>query len=254
MNNLQLIENTDQLIPIRLQDQTEITKKLAAIVSHCFNLAGQTYDVLTLETIVKAVSKQIYLDYKSLSLEEIYFALEQGTLGKYEKYYGLNAVSFCRFIQSYNESEQRTKIKEDRISKNLKLLTPMAELTEAEKTEIVRLGCLEKFEIFKDKKYVNDMGNVAFDYLLKEGKIITTPEKAVDYLRAAEKEIKLDAAMELTMVSDVFLKNLYRDKLNNTRENCLAEIKALAKNMALNDWFGELVSIDAELNDLIGTI
>jgi hypothetical protein len=67
MNNLQLIENTDQLIPIRLQDQTEITKKLAAIVSHCFNLAGQTYDVLTLETIVKAVSKQIYLDYKSLS-------------------------------------------------------------------------------------------------------------------------------------------------------------------------------------------
>jgi hypothetical protein len=253
MNNmLEIIKNPDQLIPIRKQDQTATTQKLVIVIKHCFDLAGQKCDPFTLETAVKGVSKQIFSEYKSLSLEEIYFALEQGTLGKYDKYFGLNAVSFCKFIQAYNESDERLKIKEARLNSQMKQLNPVNELSENDKIQIIHNGCLDKFEIYKKTGFVDDMGNVSYSYLTNKGVLNYGNRLKWAMMEKAKGEVHTETIIKLNDIARLFERNVLKYKLEHPELVAKGEIQYKAMNIALNHFFKCLVRKHIELKNLIG--
>lgn len=113
------------------------------------------------------IHKLIRGKYHFLGIKEIKLAFRNGIQKVYGEYYGVNFVSLSMFLKAYSESQERCDARVQ-----LQTETRSSRLLEAPQQEFDGEAWVEKlFAEFKENGTCEDHGNLAYDYLNKNGLI-----------------------------------------------------------------------------------
>lgn len=129
-------------------------------------------------------------------------------------------------------------------------MLPEHTITEAEKSERIKNGCLKAFSDFKDGLLILDSGNPKYNWLNKNGFIPFSQERKDQILESCVPEVEADLIEERKH-------NPHKEQsINKILENIScsdfqSRLFSKAKQKALLLFFSELVETDQELSDII---
>lgn len=139
-NNIALYQRGTDFLALRLDPNTPRIKAIAPnngivrlqqmVLAAC-TLRGQKTDKEIIEGTAAALWEEITADFPLLTMEEVGYAIKQGTYEKYGEVYGINAVSLYKMVASYTESsEQQALAERVRMAKEQKMQTQAAKNAE----------------------------------------------------------------------------------------------------------------------------
>lgn len=238
-------------------------KQIVNLVRDIYKFTGYVKDVTAkdmYETSVWIMS-ELQKDYPRATIKELEIAFHEGVRGKYGEFMGLGALTFCKWISFYFDSDYNS-LRLDALRKQIKF-EEKEELeklkwkpTEKEKSIIEYFGIVglvdivndEKFELFQDPNSVNWK-------TLKKIKILPdldedTQEKfwkaaQTSLLRKKSKELKSnpDSIKTKTILSQIQEINLGKsdDIITECRRLYLMEfIKKKLKKEGIQDFVGDV--------------
>lgn len=180
-------------------------------------------------------------EFKTLKLPQIREAFQKGLSGGYGDFFGLNCVTYAKWIRAYL-SEQNTpngQIEHEAVKARISQeKTP----TQAEKDKISETN----FQIVLDKwrrtGLIQDYGSACYYYLERVGKINLSLQEKNEYMQRAEQiehqrlEAKLEEAKaKLDKVAKITIEREFDELMTGSEK-----VKAAAKELALIDYFKTL--------------
>lgn len=216
-----------------------LTNEVFKIVVKAYMAAGQTPDNTSLKLIASEMTNDIYRNYSMLSIEEITEAFYHGVRYNYGEYFGLNIVTFNKWLKHYLENEHGKYVLE--LSKTRLMLTEKTEPTDQEKEDILKAGVKRCYDHYKQKKEIIDYGNPIFDYLYDNGKILLTDIQWNNYLLRATREVMGRLQQKSVSVDRIERQDAKRALINLESDY---EIQSLAKRIALAEYFDKFKSYE----------
>lgn len=119
-------------------------QELARLISKVFFRANQPIEVNTIKVIVADFQSILQQRYSRLLISELEYIFNKGSLGDYGTNYGISEVAFCRWIDSYFQSNKYQQTLQRLPTKQSIAITQQATKTEQ---EIIR----EDFTYLRDK-------------------------------------------------------------------------------------------------------
>jgi len=167
---------------IKESDKAEIEDALKdalmyAVADSGFKMHEDDAKYLKVELFKILVNK-----YHYLRLAEIKIAFRNGVQKVYGEFIGLSLASFSQFLSKYSSSQERAKaVIEQRPERMIEQHTPEP------LDPMIRVK--ELYRDFKKSGTCDDIGNVAYTYLDREGKIDFTPEQKRKFMELAHAEM-----------------------------------------------------------------
>ena len=225
----------------------------SALVESGQQVQGETTELRNKNVLIYAqlCASDILNNHSHLTVNEIRIAVKNGIRGRYGEYYGINPVSISKFLEGYQNSQERAAaIEAINRQKATKQLTEKAAATIQERFDMIKDGCIAAFETYKTKKTTLDLGNNRFLFLRKIGLLNLTPQE--------EKTLQVDAEhiVNLVQMSKAELSSNYLDakliikSLKNQDEDYKTMVQIERRNKALELYFKNLITHEIELNDL----
>ena len=124
-------------------------------------------------------------EFKTLKLPQIREAFQKGLSGGYGEFYGLNCVTYAKWIRAYL-SEQKTpngQIEHEAVKLRISQEKP---LTQAEKDKISETNFKTVFEKWRRTGIIQDYGSACYYYLERIGKINLSVQEKNEYMQRAE--------------------------------------------------------------------
>jgi len=215
--------------------QDYLLKEITQQVAKTFATAGQAATIEQIGMISTEVTNDIHKSFAMLSIQEIELAFYHGVRYDYGEYFGINIVTFNRWLRHYLENHHFKYVQE--ITKGQKLLDVKTEPTDEEKERIVASGVNRCFQTWKATKMIIDYGNPVFDYLYQKGTIKLTDIEWENYVLKASIEVTTDLKMKSQSVDRIERQDAKRILSGLETNN---EVESLAKRMALEDYFKKL--------------
>lgn len=176
---------------IKNLSEKELKGQILDLITKTFLDSGQSSADADVYAAEMAVEIKHY--FSSLSFEEIRLAFFKGARNEYGEYFGLNPVTFYKWITSYMQSYSRLTAKK----KQLQFEQPaIKELTEEEKDKIMSDAYDKALLEFKTTGKYNDIGNSIYRWLDKKKQITFTPKEKRDFVEIARE--KLFNSVDLT--------------------------------------------------------
>lgn len=228
----------------------EILQKINSIIAKIHVYCGFEYNFEMVNASIDDLIQDLTRYFLTLTFEEVELAFKKGSKSEYGKYFGLNNVSYCQWLNGYMMSESRLKLRKQLSdAKNKPVVKP--EPTEEEKKEIIKQGALNCFETFKSTEIIYDFGNVTYNYLEKIGVLNISIERKF--------EIKNIVALKLEDANKIKLKDpscfAQRHQIKNEISEILSgkseTLKKECRHFALKEFFLNLLEMGEELNNLI---
>jgi Mg2+ and Co2+ transporter CorA len=116
------------------------------------------------------------------------------------------------------------------------------ELSETEKTEIIKRGVIENFNVYKRGGLLLDAGNISYNFLKERGLITLTEAKKTEIIQNVKSKLRTEAL---------------QNKGSKTMQKAIDEnvttvaINIECKREALKEYFKNLVEMEIDINDLI---
>ena len=88
-------------------DQKTRLKELAARINEAFRFKGQQPSAIDTADMAVNLDRKLSQAFPEVTLPEIKLAFEYGVTGEYGDYFGLNFVTFAKFIKGYMENPER---------------------------------------------------------------------------------------------------------------------------------------------------
>jgi hypothetical protein len=110
---------------------------------------------------IQELSKDIDKNFNKLTVEELYIAFSEGVRGIYGEFYGLNNVTYFKWLKSYKESETRRNalFELNKLREPVKLELPQKQYSNSEIYELNKVNIIDFY----------------YNYFLKEKECITFP-------------------------------------------------------------------------------
>jgi len=110
---------------------------------------------------IQELSKDIDKNFNKLTVEELYIAFSEGVRGIYGEFYGLNNVTYFKWLKSYKESETRRNalFELNKLREPVKLELPQKQYSNSEIYELNKANIIDFY----------------YNYFLKEKECITFP-------------------------------------------------------------------------------
>lgn len=184
--------------------------------------------------------------FKTLTISEIGIAIDNGVRGLYGPVIGLSPKDIFNWMSAYSKSDER-KINLEAVSKEM---YAEPEPTDEEKAKLAWANLVNAWESYKANGTFNDFGNSVYNSLLINEKINFTKEQRDEFKKQAELNL-------LARYNPI--KNIGNEIKMNECRGIIAEIKAdgnnarlisEAKNIALNQFFKDLLEMDMSIEDL----
>ena len=212
---------------IELKDTTEALK---VVIGRIYIHAGQYLDKKDLQIIANLLNTDILRDFRYLTMQEVQIAMENGVRDKYGAYFGLNLVTFNRWLTKYMESSKRIEAIKANIPvrNNLKIA---AECDLKEKSLIY-------FSKYKDDKSIGKFCSNVYDYLQSNGYVNQSKESKDKAMKEAEESYVKEMTM---LVANVDI------GISLTKQRIVVR----AKRICLYIFFDELIEMEVELKDII---
>lgn len=164
------------------------------------NVKGSTDDECSENLFIFAMSLNEALNYNyiNLSIKDIQIALKNGAYGLYGDFMGISVNTLIKWIKCYDEQRKETIFKSYKLIDKMKIPEPIEKQNVEKK---IRISILKKYNDFKlsvkkDKndnyiypKFIEDYGNVYYDYLDKYKIIPFNQERKKEFMKLAELEI-----------------------------------------------------------------
>ena len=126
----------------------------------------------------------------TLTVEEIQIAFDKGYRKEFGDWINLSNATYHTWIREYTFCEDRVKaVKAIADAKQFIVLPPVKELTPEEKTEILRMGAITKWNDFKSGKDIFDLGSVTYDFLHGLKLIAFDKERKLQMVEKAKLEL-----------------------------------------------------------------
>lgn len=224
-------------------------------VKRAINLAVFTvgYKVENLSDLILLLVKDIFMDFKYMTISEIELAFRLGSRGKLGEIMGLSLRTFYNWLDAYKE------YKTEAIGSLMQIKEKPKEMT----TEQKRISYtnwlnsyIDSFNKYKNKQPIElfDIGNVFYDFCEKYGiAYISTEEKNELYERAKDiiKNNHSRDNAKSTIQANEFAEIINSIKLNRYNDDIKSKIIAEAKRLAILKIFDKLIEQNIELSDII---
>lgn len=176
-------------------------------------------------------------EFKTLKLPQIREAFQKGLSGGYGEFFGLNCVTYAKWIRAYL-SEQKTangQIEHELVKLRLAEEKP---LSQKELDEISEANFKFVLDHFKKTGEVKDYGGACFLYLWRIKKLRFDDEKSKEYIRRAEQieHMRLTEELENAKAKlDKIAKNQIETELDELLEG-KKTVNTIARELALADY------------------
>lgn len=229
----------------------EVDKVLMTAVHKAYKDKGQEATQDQIDHVVDNLLESVLKSCPFIRIAEIPIAIEKGILGEYGEYFGLNVVTFTKFIKSHYESAERARNAKKKPIQEEEKKEPTAEdVLNADKDLLIRA-----FETYKKVGYYEDHGNYIYRVAAKKLNLFNlSEERQKEYLSKGK-----ERAIEY-FKNELISKPMERRRLNQ----CINEANELIKGsdglkrvykeslqLALMDWFKDLVEMETNIEDLL---
>ncbi|WP_316778327.1 hypothetical protein [Pedobacter antarcticus] len=222
--------------PAFKKEITFVFNTVRASVAKCFiELNAAQMSANELNFMINELTKKIRDRYKSIRTEEIPTAFSNGVRGEYGEYYGLNLITFEKFIMGYLVSDYRSNL--GKTLPKAEIPSPPKELTKQDRIDFAQ----KAYDKYKIAGFYNDLGNIIYDFLDFEKLIpFTTPEKFEMLDQARQEEYK--KLQNPLSVEEARRFNIQIEALMSSNDKIIPR----SKRIALNRYFKILLQQETE--------
>lgn len=218
-------------------------------VHKAFKDRGQfEIDPDTIDHIVNNLSADILKACPFIRIAEIPIAIEKGILGDYGDFYGLNVITFVKFIKSHYNSLNRANLAKQLPVDTVEKQKPTEEEEKATKISLI----LKSFEAYKLNGFYQDYGNYIYKSLKEFNVFSFSEDQKLLYLSNAKRKVL--ESLKNDQVQKPFERNKIKQQIQDL-ETLNGDTKAMvyreSLQIALMDFYKNLVEMDAEIKDLI---
>ncbi|MFD2594713.1 hypothetical protein ACFSSD_05235 [Sphingobacterium griseoflavum] len=232
-------------------EKIDLDTVLMTCVNKAFKDKGQMVIPSDMDHIVNNLIDMVLEHCPFIRIGEIPIAIEKGILGDYGDYFGLNVVTFTNFIKTHYASQNRANLAKQAIVRHDEIKEP----TESEVLEQDKILLKSAFEKFKSSGRYEDHGNYLYKVAAKKLNLFElSPERQKEYLEQGKiiaieklKNEQIQRPNERKRISKIM------DQANNLEKGSDG-VKLVYKEslqIALTNWFKELIEMDAEITDLL---
>lgn len=233
-NEIVLATNVGQL------NVNDLQGKVIELVRWAHNRAGSKKDAdfeinLRFDTNEICRDLQTIPEFKVLKLQDISKIFQKGLTGGYGDFFGLNCVTYAKWIRAYL-SEEKTKgvsLEHERVKLRL---SEQKEPTADEKRELSEANLQRVVEKYKRTGLVDDNGNPAYMYLWTTKQISFGSDKWQEYLQRAMQLEQSRLNKELKNAKDSLNKTLASELTSTLNQLNESQVKSIARNLAVEDW------------------
>jgi hypothetical protein len=201
-----------------------------------FKLDEQIMD-MTLDEFVRDLQRYAGL----MTFDEMGIAFKKGYKHEFGQFTGLNNSTYWKWINAWLVLDVRLNVRKSiEIMKSMGAVQP--ELSETEKTEIIKRGVIENFNVYKRGGLLLDAGNISYNFLKERGLITLTEAKKTEIIQNVKSKLRTEAL---------------QNKGSKTMQKAIDEnvttvaINIECKREALKEYFKNLVEMEIDINDLI---
>ena len=171
--------------PVLQQNKQDLFRVVMSSIARCYaDLNQRTPDDLTQEYLVNEVTDNILSRFPSIRLHEIPVAFSNGIRGVYGEYFGLNVITFEKFIEGYLNSDARLRLAEQKVAivenQTPKVLPSPAQIFDTAKSIVI-----EDFEHFKNGRFRDRTALTSYIFLDKLGVVTFDNKQKKDFLKQA---------------------------------------------------------------------
>lgn len=220
----------------RIADLTEgaILNQLGVYLKYVYNDLGQVPHEEDAAYLKSQLVKLLQVKYTYLNISEVGIAFRNGIQKVYGEYFGINFVSLSMFIKAYVESQERCDARVQ-----LQIESSSARLLDVPKQEFDGEAWVAKlYAEFLEKGTCEDHGNLAYDYLNKNGLINLSYEQKEIIWNEAQGFCKLKLNAEKDASKNYYHFKELEKKLIEVLENAKSPMVVVkAKQLALVEYF-----------------
>lgn len=203
----------------------ELTILIGSVYAQAGQYAPPDHELKAITSVVMSDLKE---RFAMLTMSEVALAFNRGLRGDYGVYYGINVVTFNKWLKSYKQSEERYKAVMETQKEQMKELPSMNEYNRERMREL----CLRYFESYKITGDPGIISSTVYQHLQSRGIISHTREMKMQALEEAKKEIILSGRY-------------------SAREAVEGVAKVYAMKACLKHFFQDLIDTGVELSELI---
>jgi len=228
-------------------------KNLHRLVKECIQRAYLELKYNEPEVNEKALSIVRVADdlnryFYTFTSKEVEICFSMGVRGYFGEVKGLSIAVFNKWLKTYMYCNERQEA-----NKKIKEPFKPKELTEKEKEQLVIDGILNLWDRYQMLHHVDDIGNVAYNYLDGKGLIkFTNEEKKAFYADAQVEEKGIEKRKKETAGSLIERRDIDR-RIQELEGSKAPRAVILAKKKALNEFFKRLKAENKSLKDLLTT-
>lgn len=208
---------------------------LAQIVRSVNHLGWTLPNDDDLIVLVNEITTSIQANHKPLRTDEIATCFAKGIRGEYGEFYGINVVTFDKFITSYLLSDYRASL--GKSLPKAELPPPSRELTRQDRIDFAQ----KAYEKYKITGFYDDLGNIVYEFLFRDGLINFTDEEKDLILGQARTE-EYNRLKNPLSVDEARLFNKQIEALMSSNEKIIPR----ARKISLNKYFGILFNSKSE--------
>jgi hypothetical protein len=236
----------------------ELAVKISACVEKAwFDLGLRPVSDTDFDLLKLNLMNECRISFYNLTLDELQAAIHNGVRGKYGEVFGLSVIGVTKWLASYMTAMERQEGK-----KQLEKLKEEAkpEPTPDEKFTIGKHLCINLFETFK-KSGQFDRTLLAVYEFCKQYDLIDKDYRKGIYKEALDLLVKakeLEANLCMDFRKRIRLKEdleLLKDNASNdgVTTDQDSDVKRMGKQIALKNWFNDLIIDETNFNELIET-
>lgn len=199
--------------------------------------------------LVQNMPAEVTRNLPNIRLAEIPVAINRGILQQFGEFYGLNVVTFMRFLMAHYQSEQRLEA----VKAHLAAATNTSESLpptprQMQQNRLNRMATA--FKQYKAQGYYNDYGSLVFDNINALGKIPFDTEQEAQILQQARQNL-IDRHSRLSLYADeraslrATLNQIIHGEANHL-------IITEAKRITLYALFDDLIEKGVDILDWVG--
>lgn len=244
-----IYKKTQELAPmrsamVRALDDAAIGNTVKMSVAKAFADSGQKPTKEDVNYIVPALINEVKRHFPNIRIDEIPIAINNGILGHYGEYFGINVVSFMKFIRAYYSSQERAQM----AIAALPVPEEKPQPTEQEILAAEKQMISDAFASYRQNGYYLDIANHVYNKLNGRGLIQFTAQRKKEFYEQARLELLQDNHNSLrgSIAERNKMKTLVSGLMANEGD-AVNKITRRAKQIALNAYFNELQEMEIDI-------
>lgn len=236
---------------IRNADGYELSKALAIWIACTSSILGIKDPISDINK--KDVVEMIVTEYKSLSVDELYYAFKLERYGKLEAkikgesnivshFQMFNAEYVGKVLRKYKEWK-REKLKQHNIEVKAEVVT----LTQKEKQYWINRGVTSSINYFEENREIEQGKAFVYDILFDDGYLPKDNEYKKKMYKEAQEVLKFELSNK--KVKSRSEKNTIKETLANIENKSNSKVVTKAKMLILNSFFRELTKDQYKLKE-----